>query len=41
MGYRRGTGELMPCPAEAFIVQADPGCTATGLGVVVLEAEAL
>lgn len=27
--------------AAAFIVQADPGCTATGLGVAVLEAELL
>lgn len=27
--------------AAAFIVQVDPGCTATGLGVLVLEAEAL
>jgi hypothetical protein len=27
--------------AAAFIVQGDPGCTASGLGVVVLEAEAL
>jgi hypothetical protein len=27
--------------AAAFIVQADPGCSATGLGVVVLETETL
>ena len=27
--------------AAAFIVQVDPGCTASGLGVVVLEAQAL